>query len=68
MHAHMYICMHVKHVPFCFEQRKAKLDHKEPGGGIHRVTEWTEGAVIITDNTHIILTTCTTPHYEAHCL
>ena len=30
------------------EQREAILDHKEPGGDIHHVTEWTEGAVIIT--------------------
>ena len=47
------------------EQREAILEHKEPGGGTRHVTECTEGAVIIiliTDNCHIMLTTCTKLH------
>ena len=47
------------------EQREAILEHKEPGGGTRHVTECTEGAVIIiliTDNCHIMLTTCTKFH------
>ena len=47
------------------EQRGAILEDKEPGGGTRHVTECTEGAVIIiliTDNCHIILTTCTKLH------
>ena len=47
------------------EQREAILEHKEPGGDTRHVTECTEGAVIIiliTDNCHIMLTTCTKLH------
>ena len=41
------------------EHREAIVEHKEPGGGTHHVTECTKGAVIIiliTDNCHIMLT------------
>ena len=47
------------------EEREAILEYKEPGGGTRHVTECTEGAVIIiliTDNCHIMLTTCTKLH------
>ena len=50
------------------EQREAILEHKEPGGGTRHVTECTEGAVIIiliTDNCHIMLTTCTKLYMHA---
>ena len=47
------------------EQREAILEDKEPGGDTRHVTECTEGAVIIiliTDNCHNTLTTCTKLH------
>ena len=52
------------------EHRDAILEHKEPSGGTRHVTECTEGAVIIiliTDNCHIMLTTCTKLHTMRPC-